>query len=400
MTQTVPVSPERFDQQEHLQVIDAVRGYAILIVIAVHTPGHVPELVWPALRLLVMGFYGVQLFFLASAVTLLMSWHRSSDAFGLRSQKFLLRRFFRIAPFYYLAVLIYWFAYHVPAERFNPEVLMATLLFYNAWSPYLVPTVPGWTPVPGGWSIGVEFGFYFLFPLLASCVTTLRRALLFVAVAVGVMLLASYVGPSLYPEVEAEARANFLYFWPPNQLVIFALGFLLYYLIKDPAVRTRIEASRITANQASLALLAVVFALSFYGPHKSFDWSTGQPPTHLLMALCFVPWVLVLFLKPGGVFVNAAICGLGRVSFSAYVLHFMVLSYLGHLLHAVWPLPESGIYSVLFELVFLTLAVLIVRGLAELSYRLVEQPGIDLGKRLIRALSPRGLQVPGGQAGG
>ncbi|KAB2963191.1 acyltransferase [Zoogloea sp.] len=399
MTQTVPVSPERFDQQEHLQVIDAVRGYAILIVIAVHTPGHVPELVWPALRVLFMGFYGVQLFFLASAVTLLMSWHRSTDAFAMRSQKFLLRRFFRIAPFYYLAVLIYWFAYQVPAEGFDFEVLLASLLFYNAWSPYLVPTVAGWTPVPGGWSIGVEFCFYFVFPLLASCVTTLRRALAFVALALGVMLLASHFGQQLYPELDAEARANFLYFWPPNQLVIFALGFLLYYLIKDPAVRARIEASRITANQASLAMLGVVLGLSFYGPHKFFDWSTGQPPTHLLMAVCFVPWVLVLFLKPGGLAVNAAICGLGRVSFSAYVLHFMVLRYLGRLLHAVWPLPEAGIYSVAFELVFLTLAVLSVRWLAELSYRVVEQPGIDLGKRLIRALHPRPLPVPGEQTG-
>lgn len=89
-----------FDKQDHLQVIDALRGYAILLVIAVHSVGYVSELVWPVKRLLSLGFYGVQLFFIASAVTLLMSWHRSAGPLGERSAKFLIRRFFRIAPFY------------------------------------------------------------------------------------------------------------------------------------------------------------------------------------------------------------------------------------------------------------------------------------------------------------
>jgi len=73
MGNSTPTNFGSFDQQDHLQVIDALRGYAILIVIAVHTLGHVPDLVWPVRRVMVVGFYGVQLFFLASAVTLMMS---------------------------------------------------------------------------------------------------------------------------------------------------------------------------------------------------------------------------------------------------------------------------------------------------------------------------------------
>jgi peptidoglycan/LPS O-acetylase OafA/YrhL len=211
-----PTNFRSFDQQDHLQVIDALRGYAILIVIAVHTLGYVPDLAWPVKRVLTMGFYGVQLFFLASAVTLMMSWHRSADPFGPRSLKFLVRRFFRIAPLYWMAVVFYWFAYQIQAEQFSLQLLLATLFFYNAWSPYLIPTVPGWTPVPGGWSIGVEFCFYFTFPLIATLVTSLRRALVFVALSLGVMLAASHFGQGLYPEIGPEERANFLYFWPPT----------------------------------------------------------------------------------------------------------------------------------------------------------------------------------------
>lgn len=384
-----PTNFRSFDQQDHLQVIDALRGYAILIVIAVHTLGHVPDLAWPAKRVLTMGFYGVQLFFLASAVTLMMSWHRSADPFGPRSLKFLVRRFFRIAPLYWMAVVFYWFAYQIQAEQFSLQLLLATLFFYNAWSPYLIPTVPGWTPVPGGWSIGVEFCFYFTFPLIATLVTSLRRALVFVALSLGVMLAASHFGQGLYPEIGPEERANFLYFWPPNQLVVFALGFLLYHLIKDESTRRRIIASPISADLASLAMLGATLAVALsIGLNKLFDWNQGLPPTHLLMTLCFVPWALVLILKPSGRVINRAITGLGKVSFSAYVLHFAVLKYTSQLLHQLWPLAKTGVYSVAFEAVFLGLALVLIRAIGEASYRLIEQPFIDLGKALLGRLQP------------
>lgn len=387
MADTAPTNFRSFDQQDHLQVIDALRGYAILIVIAVHTLGHVPDLVWPAKRVLTMGFYGVQLFFLASAVTLMMSWHRSADPLGPRSLKFLVRRFFRIAPLYWMAVVFYWFAYEIQAEDFSLQLLFATLFFYNAWSPYLVPTVPGWTPVPGGWSIGVEFCFYFAFPLIATLVSSLRRALIFVALSVGVMLAASHFGQGLYPEIGPEARANFLYFWPPNQLVVFALGFLLYHLIKDESTRRRVIGSSISADQASLVMLGATLAVALsIGLNKFFDWNHGLPPTHLLMSLCFVPWALVLILKPSGRVINRAITGLGKVSFSAYVLHFAVLKYTGQLIHRLWPLAKTGVYSIAFEAVFLALALVLIRAIGEASYRLIEQPFISVGKALLGRL--------------
>jgi peptidoglycan/LPS O-acetylase OafA/YrhL len=51
--------------------IDATRGWAIFLVIAVHSLGLVPDLPWPAVRVISFGWYGVQLFFIASAFTLL-----------------------------------------------------------------------------------------------------------------------------------------------------------------------------------------------------------------------------------------------------------------------------------------------------------------------------------------
>ncbi|KXB32719.1 hypothetical protein AT959_00520 [Dechloromonas denitrificans] len=372
-----------FDKQDHLQVIDALRGYAILLVIAVHSVGYVSELVWPVKRLLSLGFYGVQLFFIASAVTLLMSWHRSTGPFGERCAKFLIRRFFRIAPFYYSAILIYWFAYNVAPGEFSFELLFASLFFYNAWSPYWIPTVPGWTPVPGGWSIGVEFCFYFIFPLLALLVTNLRRSLVFFGISLLVLIACSHYGQVLYPEIAQEARANFLYFWPPNHLIIFSLGFLLYHLIKHPGISQRIVDSQITGNQASAAMLLTFLVISFYGVRKFFDVTSGLPPTHLLLSMCFVPWALVLILKPTGYAINSAITGLGKVSFSAYILHFAVLGYSNTFLHSIWPFAKEGVASIAYEISFLLITVVVTRLLAEFTYRLIEQPFVHFGKRMI-----------------
>ena len=49
-----------------------------------------------------------------------------------------------------------------------------------------------WQVVPGGWSIGVEFSFYFMFPVLACYVISLKRSLIFFASSLVVSFLAYF----------------------------------------------------------------------------------------------------------------------------------------------------------------------------------------------------------------
>ena len=68
------------------------------------------------------------------------------------------------------------------------------------------------------------------------------------------------------------------------------------------------------------------------------------------------------------------------------VLHFAVLRYTDRLFGAWWPFGADGVASIAYELCFLSLAVLITRLVAELSYRIIEQPFVRLGKNLSRTL--------------
>lgn len=88
--------------------IDSIRGIAILMVVLVHT-GQITLLVSKSQHftfiqplLVKYGQMGVQLFFVASAYTLcLSSFNRKNET--NKFTKYAIRRYFRIAPAYYIA---------------------------------------------------------------------------------------------------------------------------------------------------------------------------------------------------------------------------------------------------------------------------------------------------------
>src|SRR4051812_43931332 len=97
---------------KRLDYLDALRGFAVLLVLMVHaselTAG---AALTPVLsNFIESGRYGVQLFFLISAFTIFYTLHNGDKS----PRNFLIRRFFRIAPLYYIAVCYYSWQSDVP----------------------------------------------------------------------------------------------------------------------------------------------------------------------------------------------------------------------------------------------------------------------------------------------
>ena len=88
------------------QSLDLLRGIAILLVVLVHcqeeSTGVVPGLSWFAKE---YGGLGVQLFFIVSGYTMMLTYGDRLDLAAARS--FYLRRFFRIAPLFWIAIVFY-----------------------------------------------------------------------------------------------------------------------------------------------------------------------------------------------------------------------------------------------------------------------------------------------------
>ncbi len=374
--------------------IDALRGYAVLLVITCHTGYAIPGLPYPAQKLTSVGWHGVQLFFLISCVTLMMSWH-SDERKGIASaSSFWTRRFFRIAPMYYLAGAFY-FLVEPPAAGFDPVQLFASIGFFNAWHPLLVPTVPNrWMVVPGGWSIGVEFTFYLLFPLIAIFVRSIGAALAFFASALTLACLSNAAIHDLFlPQYGATATRNFMYFWLPNQLPVFALGTVLFFLI-DRLRNSVGRATRAFQRAPNLIILAciILFAVFAENPGLLGDIFSFTPkglvPFLLVAALVFMIFAITLALNDELPWLNQPICALGEASFSAYILHFFVLDSLAKYLPFV-DTKSSG-YAAVASMMMLWLCTLLATfGLSKLTYKIIERPGIKLGARISRQLAAK-----------
>src|SRR5262249_38127960 len=247
--------------------IDALRGYAILGVIAVHSGQSVANLPH-TLKFVTEGSakYGVQLFFVVSALALLLSWHKRSDG----AARFYVRRLFRIAPMFWLAACVYLVIFGMAGSSsywahggLTALGISATFLFLNGWSPDTMNAL-----VPGGWSISAEAMFYIVFPFLAASIKSLRAAIVAFLAAVAIVVLEGDTIARLLLPTGGEhdyLTGAFLNWWFLAQVPVFLVGFVVYYGL-------RIELPRWVWSlgvQASIvALLFLVFVRWLPGPRE------------------------------------------------------------------------------------------------------------------------------------
>jgi peptidoglycan/LPS O-acetylase OafA/YrhL len=365
---------EGTSKSHHYGYIDALRGYAILGVITVHTSQHVPPLEWHVSALATAGQYGVQLFFVVSALTLLLSWRSRRDGI----MPFYIRRLFRIAPMFWLAIpIVYAFQGFEPRywapSGISWNHILSTMTFMHGWHPESINGV-----VPGGWSIAVEMTFYSIFPMLALALRSWGR--LFIAIFVSIVFarvlnpIAETYLTSMMPDQPSYLRSAFTNYWFFNQVPVFLIGFSTFFALRD-----------IYAPKGLLWMALVISALSM--TLLPFVWLPG--PQHIKYALCFGALAFCLGRGVGGFLINWPIRQLGKISYSAYLWHFAILGLFTQATEwtADWR-SAVGIDSLTnVNLVFILLLVLVTAATAAASavtYNLIEQPMISVGNTIIR----------------
>ena len=225
MSQTDSVDIKRYEY------VDALRGWAILMVMFGHCKlfgtNNYPHFLQSILSYSTMG---VPLFFIVSALTLCFSSEKRFQEEPHPIRNFYLRRFFRIAPMFYFSILIYLLVFP-PVSIFN---LLATFFFFNGFSPYWINSL-----APGIWSVTVEMTFYLIFPLLFTVVRRLSTALWFCLVFAVYSTLFTYL-LSHFPAIpNTSLWSEYLYYFSPNQISIFLIGFIICLLYTSPSPRDR-----------------------------------------------------------------------------------------------------------------------------------------------------------------
>jgi peptidoglycan/LPS O-acetylase OafA/YrhL len=230
---------------QRLPQLDVARAIAILMVMGVHAGQCVPNLSGAALTVANQGARGVQLFFVASAFALMLAWHARNDGVV----PFYIRRLFRIAPMFWLAMIGFLSLSGLSSRYYAPDGIgwghvAATALFLNGFWPSAITSV-----VPGGWTIVVEMMFYLLFPL---AVLALRGWVSCSTALVVSIFLADYqyvhgqpFATSLFDGQDKQLAPQLLWFWLPNQLPAFLTGMLAYHCWNFLALRDLCSLSQV-----------------------------------------------------------------------------------------------------------------------------------------------------------
>ena len=182
---------------------------------------------------------------------------------------------------------------------------------------------------------------------------------------------------------------NFLYFWFPNQLPIFALGTVLYFVLLS--LRAKPEGTiqaLLRRSGTPIVLLCVVAAIAVANLPFPMRLPFALPlivPTLLVASMIFMVAATVLGNDPRSPFINREICSLGQVSFSAYLLHFAVLHKLPQLLPNVFDIGATGWRAIFVWFTFWLVTVLTTYALSMITFRAIESPMIATGRRLLEA---------------
>ena len=325
-----------------LPALDAGRTLAILGVIAVHLSQWLPGL--PAwLRLGAgAGQYGVQLFFVISAVTICATLEEdqrsNADERDTLVRRFYIKRFFRIAPLYYFSIAIYALCEHFARSVHGHVVgshsfsdVLANVVFIHGWVPTAINSV-----VPGGWSIGVEMFFYLIAPLLFFACRT-RRGLLRATVAVAICSVTFMLLGACTDNAACRVDNNsFLYDWPPAQLPCFIVGIWLWRyglpVLSGDAVLARGAALGMAVGCALALVLLAVVGVGMELAHWAAPTVAAFASAALLMLLTRVP---------ASVLKAPLVSAFGRNSYGIYIWHFVAVNGVRAVFHRPHPRKET-----------------------------------------------------------
>lgn len=331
--------------EERLDWIDELRGVAALSVLI----GHCRILLEDSLgdvKVLDVFPRGVQLFYLLSGLILYRLYQ--NKVAGLRGYgTFLIRRFFRIAPLFYVVVFVcaWLFASRIVDAPTNVITHLSLLLF--GFIPAYLNGIIGVE-----WSVFVECWFYVLFPLSLALFQAWPRMTTVVTLGIS-MLQAGFV---YVVEPDAVTR-TFFYNMPTAQLCFFVLGMFL----SDAVRKYPVDRPRLIFGAGVILLLALPYLLSSF--------------TMQLYASYFLLAAIVYgYSKLNRSNIIRSVLGFaGLISYSIYLLHIPAIELTRQMYLGPPLLKLAGMLCVLFVM-------------CSLTYRYIELPGVSFGHRLSHML--------------
>lgn len=335
-----------------LDYLDSIRGVAALLVVLHHTfewfIKHF-EINYPILVNLFetfnLGRFGVLIFFLTSGFLIPWSLKRNTPH---PLKNFVIKRFFRLYP-------AYWFSI-IPAVIIGTGVGMniistdQVLLNFTMIHKFLgVESV-----IESYWTLHVELIFYFLCVILFSLNLLQNNAYLIMLTIVFSLCAVAVAALGYYYHIRIPVLM------PQGLAIMFYGSLLCNYFIKKQS-----ELLKPLVILTVLYLILLSVADKFYYVDSWLKWFF----THL--AAFFMFFLLITKVKLN----NRIAVYLGRISYSLYLLHTLVINVVFKMF-GNFAETELGFYIVMISVLAGSILV------ADLSYRFIEKPGVRLAGKL------------------
>jgi peptidoglycan/LPS O-acetylase OafA/YrhL len=358
------VSSDRAKSPERFEWLDALRGVAILAIFFVHSGYPFPSLGDLMYPLFLAGRYGVDLFFVISGFALYHAYRRLEQRSGTPRRTFLFRRWARLAPVYYIGIVVYGvlgqLASHQPTASWSSVV--SNLLFLNGWIPHHANST-----VPGGWSISAEAAFAILFVCILPWLRTFRSALVVSVVSwLVTRVSAVYVEALLTGEGNVASLPGMdSEYIPWQHLPTFIFGVCCWHGWN----------SRRSPDSRVGTIRLIVYTIAGVGSilALAFKWQGAQDRT-LLAGGGFAFLVLACAERGLPKWACRLLSGLGRISFGLYLFHF---AFLNLARTAVATLLPIGSPALLIVVVTMLMTLVGTAPLAFVSWKYIERPVQD-----------------------
>jgi len=341
--------------------INGLRGLAILLVVLFHYE------IYPFSG----GFIGVDIFFVISGYLIGKIIENKNFNF-LNYKEFLFKRVKRIFPglFFLLIISFIFFSFLLSPEHlieFSKSLISNLLLipnFYFWTESNYFDVSSNYKPLLHTWSLGVEYHFYLIWPLLVWIIKDLFKDKFFLNLFFIVFIIFSLVfnlyiisfGPVFENKfLYGKYVSDTIFYLSPFRIFEFVFGYLLV-----------INKKRIKNNFINEIIFVFGFLLIIYAA-LSFDGKTLFPSTNALFPT--IGAFLLIFSK-GSFFSNKLLKNeftnyLGNISFSLYLYHWPVLIFYKYYKFTDLTLIEKFL-CIILSIFF-----------AHLSFRYIEKPYLN-----------------------
>lgn len=305
---------------EHMSYIDSLKGISILGIIAVHSGlGHQQGVFSDIGKI---GANGVQLFFIISAYLMCYSLENNPVKDFQQWRFWMKKKFIRIAPLYYMALVIAWIEtsgtgnmYWTGGKPITIGNILSHLFFVNGVNPFWINSI-----ISVEWYVSDLMLLYALYPIIGRYIHSLKTAETLTMISIVTAFVFNHGIDKLFNLSNNEITRTYVYnFGIVNQFQVMCFGILAFYLIKE------IKENKIILNKMSgyMSLFLGLYIIA----GVMFNRGLRVTSIYVFLAFGFMLIFIGTDITRCRIIDNKGFSKIGKYSYGIYLFHYTLIDY-------------------------------------------------------------------------